>query len=181
MQYNYLAQHFIKVATKIHYKLIPTVACIQELQNASLQQKKIVLHLSVVHFSEQFHTIYNKQINKPYEMTEWNRNYSGSVKKKFPPNQLLLHSLLEFKFPRFSSQINEFRSPNHFEPIHLHSLYHCISVVMKESWENKLLAKRAKEQKNNSVWRRHKIWKDHFQMSLQFVAKKQLLQQKKHT
>lgn len=41
LQYNYLAQHFIKVATKIHYKLIPTVACIQELQNASLQTKKL--------------------------------------------------------------------------------------------------------------------------------------------
>lgn len=62
------------------------------------------------------------------------------------------------------------------EPTHWCLLYHCIPAVMKESRENKLSSKRTKskekEQRNNSVWRKgNKILKDHFQISLQFVAK----------
>jgi len=65
------------------------------------------LHLSAVHFSEQFHNHINKQIYKPHAVTEWEQNYTGLAKKKFLLNQLLLDSLCELKFSGFSSQIKE--------------------------------------------------------------------------
>lgn len=59
LQYNYLAQHFIRVATKNPLQINPHSSMHPRITKC-LFGTKIVLHLSVVHSSEQFHTSYNK-------------------------------------------------------------------------------------------------------------------------